>query len=156
MPRAKGLRGSKTKAAKGSKVAGRLAAFKTMPIDVLANVSTLQDCAIDCYLTIRQILSHVDPLTLIRFSRVSKAIREILLHPSGNHFWRDARVRVEIPKLKARDITDRQLLGLVYDKACHGRVSLSLDNIPVTLNLKVTVFNLGLPDDQCSGDVLGL
>lgn len=44
-------------------------------------------------------------------------------------------MRVGIPELEAKDITDRQILGLAYDRACHRRVSPLSSTICILMNI---------------------
>ncbi len=53
-------------------------------------------------------------------SRTNREYRELLL--STDSVWKQSRLRLGMPDLKAQDITERQYIVLMFDKNCHGHV----------------------------------
>ncbi len=53
-------------------------------------------------------------------SRINHEYQELLL--STDSVWKQSRLCLGMPDLKAQDITERQYIVLMFDKTCHGRV----------------------------------
>ncbi|KAF9003156.1 hypothetical protein BDZ89DRAFT_1081083 [Hymenopellis radicata] len=64
------------------------------------------------------IFEMLHPKTLILMSRTNQEYRNFLL--SADSVWKQSRLRLGMPDLEAKDITERQYILLMFDKTCHG------------------------------------
>jgi len=66
-----------------------------------------------------QIFSHLEPLDILRLSRTSRDLRDLLTRRSSEHVWRTARLNVEgLPPLPP-DLNEMQYANLAFDNFCH-------------------------------------
>ncbi len=61
------------------------------------------------------------PKVLILMSRTNQEYRNFLI--SADIVWKQSRLRIGMPDLEAKDITERKYILLMFDKACHGKVA---------------------------------
>ncbi|KAF9021003.1 hypothetical protein BDZ89DRAFT_251673 [Hymenopellis radicata] len=80
---------------------GRLEDFKKLPVELML-----------C------IFEMLHPKTLILMSRTNQEYRNFLI--SADSVWKQSRLRLGMPDLQAKDITERQYILLMFDKTCHG------------------------------------
>ncbi|KAF9003470.1 hypothetical protein BDZ89DRAFT_1081002 [Hymenopellis radicata] len=80
---------------------GRLEDFKKLPVELKL-----------------YIFEMLHPKTLILMSRTNQEYRNFLL--SADSVWKQSRLRLGMPDLEAKDITERQYILLMFDKTCHG------------------------------------
>ncbi|KAF8901613.1 hypothetical protein CPB85DRAFT_1323306 [Mucidula mucida] len=59
------------------------------------------------------------PKVLILMSRTNQEYRNFLI--SADIVWKQSRLRIGMPDLEAKDITERKYILLMFDKACHGK-----------------------------------
>ncbi|THU81978.1 hypothetical protein K435DRAFT_692490, partial [Dendrothele bispora CBS 962.96] len=65
-----------------------------------------------------QIFGHLEPLDILRLSRTSRDLRNLLTSRSSEHVWRNARLNVEeLPSLPT-DLNEIQYAKLVFDAIC--------------------------------------
>ncbi|KAF9021009.1 hypothetical protein BDZ89DRAFT_1116139 [Hymenopellis radicata] len=94
--------GKPTSKRRRTQLQGRLEDFKKLPVE-------LKLC----------IFEMLHPKTLILMSRTNQEYRNFLL--SADSVWKQSRLRLGMPDLLAKDITERQYILLMFDKTCHGR-----------------------------------
>ncbi|KPV78393.1 uncharacterized protein RHOBADRAFT_50866 [Rhodotorula graminis WP1] len=82
---------------------GKLSAFTSMPLDVLA-----------------LIVSHLDTKTVLACSRTCSSFRTLLHSSQGTSCWKAARFNTSrIPDLEAGDLTEWDYALLLFDGNCH-------------------------------------
>ncbi|GAA5911507.1 hypothetical protein JCM8208_006860 [Rhodotorula glutinis] len=82
---------------------GKLSAFTSMPLDVLA-----------------LIVSHLDTKTVLACSRTCSSFRTLLHSSQGKSCWKSARFNTSrIPDLEAGDLTEWEYASLLFDGTCH-------------------------------------
>ncbi|THU81981.1 hypothetical protein K435DRAFT_766953, partial [Dendrothele bispora CBS 962.96] len=65
-----------------------------------------------------EIFGHLEPLDILRLSRTSRDLRNLLTSRSSEHVWRNARLNVEeLPSLPT-DLNEIQYAKLVFDAIC--------------------------------------
>ncbi|ORY88630.1 hypothetical protein BCR35DRAFT_350866 [Leucosporidium creatinivorum] len=86
---------------KGKGRAGKLEYFQSMPLDVLCEIA-----------------GHLDPVTLLAMSRVSKSFRSLFMSKSSKSIWHLARRNVFLPDLQAEDMSEAAYASLVFERSC--------------------------------------
>ncbi|GAA5834042.1 hypothetical protein JCM9279_004200 [Rhodotorula babjevae] len=82
---------------------GKLSAFTSMPLDVLA-----------------LIMSHLDTKTVLACSRTCSSFRTLLHSSQGTSCWKAARFNTSrIPDLEAGDMPEWEYASLLFDGTCH-------------------------------------
>ncbi|GAA5907307.1 hypothetical protein JCM8208_007150 [Rhodotorula glutinis] len=96
---------------KGRGKAGKLSAFLAMPLDILVEISR-----------------HLDPPSLLSMSRANKMMHGVFARRSAAPIWAIVRGNVDLPALKATDLSEMALASLVFERNCHlcgrGRASI--------------------------------
>ncbi|BGP50639.1 hypothetical protein JCM10450v2_006558 [Rhodotorula kratochvilovae] len=100
-PRKKARKG-RTGATKGRKKGeGRLEVLKTLPVELLLGI-----------------FSHVDINDLLALSMVNKQHRALLTAKASGRLWRDARDRLDLPKMSSCGFKGWQYAHLMFGKHC--------------------------------------
>ncbi|BGP13071.1 hypothetical protein JCM10213_000925 [Rhodosporidiobolus nylandii] len=81
---------------------GKLKKLLELPVDILIEMA-----------------GHLDPLTLLYFTRVSKSFRAIFTSRSSMSAWLSARKNVELPDLEAEDVSEMAYAALMFEKVCN-------------------------------------
>ncbi|GAA5973365.1 hypothetical protein JCM11641_003094 [Rhodosporidiobolus odoratus] len=87
---------------KGKGKQGKLAAFQSLPMDLIVEISR-----------------YLDPLTLLNMSRANKSMHNVFASRSAAPIWSIVRANVYLPTLTASDMTDLQYASLVFERECH-------------------------------------
>ncbi|KAF8907417.1 hypothetical protein CPB85DRAFT_1311757 [Mucidula mucida] len=66
-----------------------------------------------------EIFSYLDPIDLLRISRTTKDLRQLLMSKSSALIWERARLAIEGLPPKPDDLNDPQYINLLFDKYCH-------------------------------------
>jgi len=68
-----------------------------------------------------QIFSYLEPLDILRLSRTSLDLRNLLTSRSSEHVWRAARLNVHGLPPPPTDLNEMQYANLAFDNHCHVR-----------------------------------
>ena len=95
-----------------------------MPLDILYEVSSViyRDASqhlSPAFDTVPQIFGHLHPHDLLRLSRATKALRDILLRRSAKSVWKEALAQVEGLPACPSDVTEPQWASLAFAPYCH-------------------------------------
>ncbi|KAF9006218.1 hypothetical protein BDZ89DRAFT_914655, partial [Hymenopellis radicata] len=66
-----------------------------------------------------EILSYLDPLDLLRISRTTKNLRQLVMSKSSAFIWEWARLATEGLPPRPDDLNDPQYINLLFDRHCH-------------------------------------
>ncbi|GAA5927869.1 hypothetical protein JCM10213_000914 [Rhodosporidiobolus nylandii] len=113
-PKGKGKGKGKGKLAK--KDEGKLKKLLELPVDILIEIA-----------------GHLDPLTLLNFTRVNKSFRAIFTSRSSKSAWHAARKTLALPDLEAEVFSEMAYASLLFEKECHvcGKVGAKIVNVDV-------------------------
>ncbi|GAA5927927.1 hypothetical protein JCM10213_000928 [Rhodosporidiobolus nylandii] len=80
---------------------GKLKKLLELPVDILIEMA-----------------GHLDPLTLLYLTRVSKSFRRIFASRSATSAWRSARATMDLPDLERNDVSELAYAALLFEKVC--------------------------------------
>ncbi|KAF8907452.1 hypothetical protein CPB85DRAFT_1391918 [Mucidula mucida] len=66
-----------------------------------------------------EIFSYLDPIDLLRISRTTKDLRQLLMSKSSAFIWERARLATQGIPPKPDDLNDPQYINLLFDRHCH-------------------------------------
>ena len=96
---------------------GLLSQLTEFPLDVLFEVFIYQGTV--RHLRVLQIFGHLHPYDLLRLSRTTKDLRNILMSKSSAFVWRAALENVDgLPDLPV-ELNEPQFVHLAFDTRCH-------------------------------------
>ncbi|KIM85612.1 hypothetical protein PILCRDRAFT_339430 [Piloderma croceum F 1598] len=95
---------------------GKLAQLMNMPLDVFFEIT-----------------GHLEPLDILRLSRVSKQFRVTFASKHSRHIWLTARRNIHMPECPS-DLTELQFASLMFEQYCQVRHLKS--SVPICSHLK--------------------
>jgi len=115
---------SKDKGPGSGRKVGKLAQLMDMPLDVFFEArlaSSHPEGSTDLFASL-QITAHLEPLDILRLSRISKQFRATFAsNKHSRHIWLAARRNILMPECPD-DLTELQFASLMFEQNCQVRV----------------------------------